>query len=74
MAMPFYFNKVLAYHSHCDTREVKAALEQLKRMTPLKTWENIYKTEELVFLELIVFGNTIYGGSAGWNERREKRK
>lgn len=37
-----------------------------------KTWENIYKTEELVFLDLIVFGNTIYGGTAGWGERRGK--
>jgi hypothetical protein len=37
-----------------------------------KTWENIYKTEELVFLDLIVFGKTIYGGTAGWGERRAK--
>lgn len=39
-----------------------------------KTWENIYQTEELVFLDLIVFGNTIYGGTAEWDERREKSK
>ena len=39
-----------------------------------KTWENIYKTEELVFLDLIVFGNTIYGGTGGWGERRAKSK
>ncbi len=39
-----------------------------------KTWENIYKTEELVFLDLIVFGNTIYGGTAEWGERRKKSK
>ena len=39
-----------------------------------KTGENIYKTEELVFLDLIVFGNTIYGGTGGWGERRAKSK
>jgi photosystem II stability/assembly factor-like uncharacterized protein len=37
-----------------------------------KTWELIFKTEEIAFLDLFVVGNRVYGGTAGWKERRGK--
>jgi photosystem II stability/assembly factor-like uncharacterized protein len=37
-----------------------------------RSWELIFKTEDVAFLDLIVFGNSVYGAAVGWHERRGK--
>lgn len=37
-----------------------------------KTWALVFPNEETVFYDFQVFGQTIYAGTRGWNERRGK--
>lgn len=37
-----------------------------------RTWQCVYRTEEMAFLDLATIGTTIYGGTGRWNERRGK--
>jgi photosystem II stability/assembly factor-like uncharacterized protein len=35
-------------------------------------WQHVYKTEELIFIDLVTINGVIYGGTREWGERRAK--
>ncbi|MEQ9285367.1 MAG: hypothetical protein RIG77_00575 [Cyclobacteriaceae bacterium] len=39
-----------------------------------KTWQHIFKTEEMAFMDFVVIDHVIYGGTKTWGEYRRKSK
>ncbi len=37
------------------------------------TWQHLYDTEDLVFIDFASVGDVIYGGTRDWGERRPRR-
>lgn len=37
-----------------------------------KRWQHVYRTEELVFIDLVTMDGVIYGGTKEWREYRGK--